>query len=87
MRKNREKSSYVKAAKTMKKEKVAKQKKSPVFASDHKGRFGRFIGRTAGILCIGIGLLTLLVMSIRSHHYGTNWSFAHYFYLFVCAAE
>ena len=86
MRRRRENNSYVKAAKTMKKEKAAKQKKSPVFAADHKGRFGRFIGRTVGILCIGIGLLTLIVMSIRSHHYGMNWSFTHYFYLFICVA-
>ena len=86
MKKNREKNSYVKAAKTMKKERIAKQKKSSVFASEHKGWLGRFIGKTAGILCCGIGLLTLAVMSIRSHHYGTDWTFTHYFYLFVLVA-
>ncbi len=84
MKEKRKKNNYVKAAKRTKQEQ--KKKKSLVFASDTKGKFFCVAGRILGVLCMGISLLTLTAMTIRSHHYGTGWSFQHYFCIFVCMA-
>jgi len=86
MIKKREKHNYVKAAKRTKEERKAKQKKSPVFAPNTKGRLVRGTKKVLGILLMLLGALTLTVMTIRSHHYGTGWSFTHYFYMLVLAA-
>lgn len=86
MKKNREKNRYVKAVKVTRAKQKQNQKRSLVFAPDSKGRFSRFLGKLAGIGCMGVGALTLIVLSIRSSHYGIGWSFTHYFYLFLCMA-
>ena len=86
MKKKKNKSIYVKSAKSTKKEHKARQKKNPVFAPDHKGKFLRNCKKFLGILCMLIGALTVITMSIRSSHYGTGWSFVHYFYMMVLIA-
>ena len=81
-----QKSSYVKTVKKTKEERKARQKKNSVFAPNHKGKFLRSLKKFLGIACMLIGALTVAVLSIRGHHYGTGWTFTHYFYLFVFLA-
>ncbi len=83
MKSNNTKNSYVKAVKSTRDENRKKQSKSTVFASNSKGRFLCGFKKFLGVFLMAVGILTLAALSIRSHHYGTEWSFTHYFYVFV----